>query len=402
MSLSAALFAATLLAGAARAELPRDDWAFEDGYNNDLLYVHALSQYAWDLEEQFHWERQQYAGNALRVNTGSVSSDRLFTDIDLTVNEALNARWRFIGRFDRNGERRRSATTEQLQIGFERQVLQDSAVFVTLNPEYNKAFMDVAAGIATYRDDRTHYLRAAVVLQDFNFDSKNDDGAEQTQQAVALQWQARWPLANAWIIYSEGSVGRGYKRQFNDTSRSPELRFAAQRTNTAELRASKQDAHDHLWSVSAQWYDFSDAQRFDTPGADYDYTNREVVLGAEHVRKLSDKHRLRVLASYVDRQAQSAGFRAHDYTRSDILGGVFYEYLRVNSGITIGYTAGLPDFSYDAVLPANRFSGNNFTDKLIVGFRYTFSQRGVLRASVSQEVSQRGFGGGAVQYQMFF
>ncbi|MEO0575308.1 MAG: hypothetical protein AAF004_07585 [Pseudomonadota bacterium] len=396
------LIVAIHIAAAARAQLPQEDWDLEDGYRNDLLYVHALSNYAWDLEQQFAWERDQYIANAFRVNTGSVSSDRLFTDVNVAINEPLNEKWRFVGRFDRNGERRRSITTEQLQMGFERNVFNDSGVFVLLNPEYNKAFMDLAVGFATYRNERRHYLRLALLLRDFNYSSKNSEGGDETESDLAVQWQARWPLRNGWAIYSEGLVGRGFERRFDDPSLSGELQFLSQRNNAAELRVSRQSDDGSLWSAWVEWTDFSEEQRFGTPGFDYDYSNTETVVAAEHVRTINNKHRLRLLGSLTTRSATSTGFRQHDYDRTDVVAGAFYEYLRASSGIMIGYTAGAPDYEYIALEDDDTYRLGEFTDKLIVGFRYSFSHRAILRASVSQEVSQRGFGGGAIQYQMFF
>lgn len=56
----------------------------------------------------------------------------------------------------------------------------------------------------------------------------------------------------------------------------------------------------------------------------------------------------------------------------------------------------------DIVDPDANYAGGDFSDKLIVGFRYTFSERAEVRASINQKVSQQGFGDGAVQFQMFF
>jgi hypothetical protein len=390
------------LALGARAELPQDDWAFEDGYQNDLLYVHALANYSWDLEAQFDWERRRFLNNALRVNTGSVSSDSLFTDVDLSVNEQLNDQWRFYGRFERDGQRRRSVTTEQLLLGFERSLFERSAVFVALNPEYDKSFMDMAIGYALFGETREDYLRISLLLEDFNFESKNNLGGTEQQQARSVEWVARWGLAGDWFVYSEGRIGQGFERRFEADATSSELLAQAQRNNRAELRFSRQSENGDLWSFWGEWVDFEDSRRFETPGFDYDYSNQEFTLSAEHVRRLSEKHRLRFLAHYVDRDATSVGFRGHTFEREDLVGGVFYERLRANSGISLGYSLGLPDFTYTAVDPDASYAQGEFSDKLILGFRYTFSPQAEVRASVSQEVSQQGFGGGAVQFQLFF
>ena len=389
-------------AATARAELPQENWAFEDSYQNDLLYVHALANYSWDIEAQLAWELNQFTDNALRINTGSVSSDRLFTDIDLSLNQQLNDKWRFSGRFERDGQRRRTVTTEQLLLGFERLLLDNSAVFVTVNPEYNKSFMDVAIGYALYRDQRKQYLRVSVLLEDINFEGKNDVGGTEQQQAVSLEWLARLRLPGDWIVYSEGRVGQGFERRFDDAVASPELASQAQRNNRAELRFSRQGEDGTLWSFWGEWVDFEDERAFRTPGFDYRYANRELTLSAEHVRLLADRHRLRLVAHYVDREAESVGFNGHQFVRNDVIGGAFYEYLRVNSGISVGYALGVPDFDYAAVDPDASYADGNFSDKLIVGFRHSFSERAEVRASISHELSKRGFGGGAVQFQMFF
>ena len=391
-----------LSVGIAHAELPREDWAFEDGYQNDLLYVHALANYAWDLEDQLAWELNQFTSNALRVNTGSVAADRLFTDIDLSLNPQLNDKWRFSGRFERDGQRRRTVTTEQLLLGFERSLLDSSAVFVMVNPEYDKSFMDVAIGYALYRDQREQYLRVSVLFEDIVFEDKNDMGGTEQQQAVSLEWVARWRLPGEWIVYSEGRMGQGFERQFDDPAASPELASHAQSDNRAELRFSRQGEGGTLWSFWGEWVDFEDQRTFRTPGFDYRYINRELTLSAEHVRLLADRHRLRLVAHYVDREAESVGFNGHQFVRNDVVGGAFYEYLRANSGIGVGYAFGAPDFDYAAVDPDASYADGDFSDKLIVSFRYSFSERAVVRASVSHEISQTGFGGGAVQFQMFF
>jgi hypothetical protein len=52
-----------------------------------------------------------------------------------------------------------------------------------------------------------------------------------------------------------------------------------------------------------------------------------------------------------------------------------------------------PDDSYDL---------GDYRDKVMVGWRYTFSKDAQIRVSISHEVAEQGFGGGAIQFQMFF
>ncbi len=394
------VLAALLCSANAQAQLPDDEWDLEDGYSTNLLYLHALVNYSYDLEWQFEWERRQFAENSLRINTGSVSSDKLLTDVDLNINEALNDKWRFFGRFERAGFRRRPESDDLLLFGLERAVSDESAIYASANPELGKEYLDIAIGYTLYRQNREQYLRVGLLLEDYNWGTKNQEGGSQDQRPLKLEWALRWPLPSGWWLYSEGRAGQGFERSFPDPLESPETATHNRSEDRVEVRVSR--GGDRYWSAMLEWYDFEETMTFRTPGFDYDYANTQLNVGVEHIRVIDDKHRWRFLFQFVDQQAESIGFRQHDYDRQDILGGVFYERLRPNSAWSVAYAFGMPDIAYEALDPAESFAQDDYTDKLILGWRYSFSPDAQIRFSISQEVSEQGFGGGSLQYQMFF
>jgi hypothetical protein len=272
---------------------------------------------------------------------------------------------------------------------------------VTLNPEFNKEFLDLAAGYTWYGDGREEYLRVGVLLEDFNFESKNNTSGRSNQDEIALQWTARMALGREWYVYTEGQVGSGFEREFTDAEQSPEIAAHDRSENRAQLRFSTAGDDGTRWSVWADWWDFSETKAFRVPGFDYEYTNTQVNLAAEHTRIVRDRHRLRFLLHFVDQSAASRGFNEHDYERSDILGGVFYEYLWAQSAATLAYAMGQPDIAFMSP-DRDDFVQDDYRDKIIVGYRYVFSDNSQIRLSVSHEVAEKGFGGGAVQYQLFF
>ncbi len=172
-----------LLATNANAQMRDADWEFEDPYDDQMLYLHALVNYSYDLQWQFDWERRQFVSNALRINTGSVSSTELLTDIDLNINQTLNDKWRFQGSFRRDGLRQRPEREDRLLVGFERSLFERSAVYLTVNPEFNKEFIDIAAGYTFYRDDRQQYVRVGALFEDVNYETKNDLGGKTEQKS---------------------------------------------------------------------------------------------------------------------------------------------------------------------------------------------------------------------------
>lgn len=395
-------FALLLITSSAGAQLPEENWEFEDGYQTQMLYLHAFVNYAYDLEWQYEWERRQFVGNALRINTGSVASDDLLTDIDINISEPLNDKWRFMGRFSRDGFRWQKHRKEQLLLGLERSIFDSSALYLTVNPEYNKEAIDIAAGYTFYKDNREQYIRIGVLAQDFDWDTKVEGGGKQEQDPLAIEWAIRLGLADNWWLYSDGKVGKGFERSFPDATASPDVSRHDRYENTAQLRVTRAEQDGKAWSAWISWYDFNELKEFRTPGFDYDYSSTVTTAAVEHTRMIGERHRLRLLAHFVDQQAESVGFNAHDYERQDILAGVFYEYLWPKSGVTLAYAAGQPDIIFTAPDPADNFRLDDYRDKVILGWRYTFSEDAQIRVSISHEIAEEGFGGGAIQYQMFF
>ena len=392
-----------LLCGTAvNAQLPDDEWDLEEGYRTRMLFLHSLVNYAYDLEWQFEWERRQFVRNALRINTGSVASDELLTDVDLNINQPLNEKWRFLGRFTRDGLRWQRVRQDQLLLGLERSILDSSAIYLTANPEYDKESIDVGGGYAFYKDNREQYVRLGVLAEDVDWGAKNAFGGDQEQMPLSLEWAVRLGLAGDWWLYSEGKVGSGFERRFPDPAESPEVSRHDRRENSAEFRVSRLIPDGNAWSAWVNWYDFTELKEFRPPGFDYDYSNTVLNVAVEHIRYIGDRHRLRLLAHYVDQQAESVGFRTHDYDRSDIVGGAFYEYLWPESALMFAYISGLPDLTYTALEATDSYHLDDYRDKVIAGWRYTCSEFAQIRISISHEISAQGFGGGALQFQMFF
>lgn len=390
-----------LLCANASAQVPGEDWELENGYDDDILYLHSLVNYSHDLHWQLEWERRLLADNGFQLNSASVSANELLTIVDLNINQSLNDKWRFQARAFRHETKHRSSRDDQLFIGFERAILESSSLFLMATPQYNKEYMDLHVGYTFYRQDRQQYVRVGVLLEDMVFATKNELGGEYEQKPVALQWTLRLG-ADDWWVFSEGRFGTGFERVYPDAEASPELSANNRQENFALVKFTRQFSEDIAWSAWIDWYDFSETKTFRQPSLDYDYTNTQLIIAAEYIQTLRDRHRLRFLAHYILQDAGSTGFNEHDYDRTDVLGGAFYEYLWSTSGLTIAYAFGLPDAAYLSFDDTRSYELNDYRDKLIVGWRYHFSIDAQILFSLSHEVSTQGFGGGNLQFQMFF
>lgn len=358
--------------------------------------------YAFDLQWRYEWERRQLTGNSLRLASGSVEADSLLTDLDININHELNEKWRFQGRFNRLALRQRSGGDDQLLLGLERFIFNSSSLYFMVNPQYEKEFMDVAAGYTFYKDNREQYVRLGVFLEDYPYDRKNNAGGKSQHDQIALQWLMRLELGNEWYLYSEGEVGNGFDRVFEEPANSPETARFKRRENSAELRVSKFTDDGTGWSVWTDWYDLDEAKEFRDQDLFYDYQTTQFSVSAEHIRVIGDRHRWRFLLHYADFQAERVGHYAHEFDRADVLGGVYYEYLLPNSGLTLAYVAGVPEAEFRIDDPDDGINIESYGDKIIGGWRYTFSGDAQLRIFFSHELANGGFAGSSVQYQMFF
>ena len=390
-----------LLGANAIAQVPDKDWELENGYDDDMLYLHALVNYSHDLYWQLDWERRLLQQNAFRLNTASVSADELHTVADLNINQDLNEKWRFQARAFRHETKYRPSRDDQLFLGLERAIMESSSVFLMATPQFNKEFMDLYAGYTFYRQDRQQYVRVGVLLEDMVFASKNELGGEYEEKPLALQWTVRLGRED-WWIFSEGKIGTGFERIFPDADASPELSRHDRQENFVRLKFTRLVGSDVAWSAWVDWYEFSELKTFRQPGLDYDYTNRQLNFAAEYIQTFRDRHRLRFLAHYVQQDAGSRGFNEHDYDRTDVLGGAFYEYLWPMSGLMFAYAFGIPDAEYLSLDDTRNFTLDDYRDKVIVGWRHNFSADAQILFSISHEVSVNGFGGGNLQFQMFF
>ena len=391
--------------GTVHAQIPLPDgtWEFEEAYDDQLVFVHSLVNYAFDLEWQFDWERRRLADNGLRLNSGSVSSDELQTLVQLNLNPELNENWHFLARFDRDNARQRARDEDEFLVGLERRIFGSSSFLFGIDPRYDKEFLTAVLGYTFYQDEsREKYLRVGVLLEDFQYTGKNDARGEQEQDPVSVFWNARLG-SDDWQIVTEGRIGTGFERSFPVEFVSPDLARHDRQERYARVKLNRTAREDSAWTVWVDWYDFSETKLYREERFDYVYETDYLIGGAEYFRLFGDRHRIRLLAQYVEQNGSSRGFRAHDYERSEIVTGVFYEYQLQSNGFTVAYASGLPDIQYDNLVnPDESFTLDEYQDKLIVGWRHDFSKGARVWVSIAHEVSAKGFGGGNVWYQMFF
>ncbi|MEM8766551.1 MAG: hypothetical protein AAGE43_03850 [Pseudomonadota bacterium] len=400
VSLCAALTSLLMPGATLLAQPGEPDWPYEEFYDNSLVNLHQLGNYAYDLEWQLAWERQLLAGNGVRINTGSVTSNDLATRADINLNVPMNEHWRFQGSFrrDQNPEQN---DEDELLVGLER-FFGDSSLFAQVDPGLNKENIDFFAGYTKYGNEaRSTYTRIGLLFEDIVYNDRNDLGGTADNTPVALRWAIRRGTER-WWIYSDGTVGTGYQRSFDTATPESGLLEEERRDNRARIRLSHETDNGALWSLWFDWADFQDKRSYSNPEFDYNFQRERYNLAAEHIRTVGDVHRFRFLVHLLFQRAEAEGFNAHSYQRDEPLGGIFYERLWSKNSLMAAAVISAPNAEYEGTVPEAERLPESFADKLILGWRHRFSPQAQLLISVSHKVTGDGFGGGNVQFQMFF
>ena len=376
-------------------------YTYQDAHDDQMLYLHAMVNYRYDASWQFDWEKYQFSKNGFRISVGSVTTTDLLTDWSLFINQDLGAGWRFQGVGTWNETRHKSIFEKSAFMGLEKNIYEGIHLHLLVNPSYFKENTDLNTGFTLYNDSRESYLHLALQYEDFVYDSKNDFAGESIQAPLSMTWSARTGRSNVWL-YTEGRVSTGFKREFPDMEKSPDLRTHDQARNELKLKFYYTDDGFSLSQIGMHVYHFREQKSFSEHEYNYVYENIFFDYFAEHISILSGKHRVRAVGHMIIQNAFGEGYRAHEFERNDLLGGLFYEYLISGHSIELGYMFASFDFDYEDYGLFRDYQTSGFTDKVMLGWSFSFPNNAEINISLSHQVSIGGFGGANLQYIMFF
>ncbi len=377
------------------------DWSYSDAYDDQMLYLHPMINYYYNAQWQFNWEERQFSDNGFRITVGSVTTTDLLTDWGLFINHELGAGWRFQGIGTWNETRHKSIFEKSAFMGLEKNIYSGLNIHLLVNPSYYKENTDLNAGFSVYNDSRQSYIRLALQYEDFVYDSKNDFAGKSIQAPLSATWSARAGRDHFWL-YTEGRISTGFKRTFPDEEKSPDLRTHDQARNDIKLKFYYTYDNSSLTMLGFRVYQFFEEKTFSEQFKNYDYENIFTDYFIEHINSINPKSRIRIMGHVVVQDASNSGYQVHRFTRRDILAGGFYEYLIGRHTIEIGYMFSLYDYEYEDFGFNSDYKSDGYTDKLKLGWLFSFPNHAQINISISHQMTLGGFGGANLQYIMFF
>ena len=380
----------------------RDFFPYEENYTHDGIFVHEFISYAFHPLWQFEWERQFFQKSGLRVSSGSLRTDELLVHGELSLNENLSKGWWFNTRGIWYSNLHRNHRDLNIYLGLERETVKGVSLFVLCFPRFNKEDLGVQLGISWFGEQRQHHLSLALVLPELVYDEKNELGGESTKKPVGIQWYGRYGVGKI-TLFTEGYYSPGFERDFTDPEKSPLVISHSQRINQAQFKIYYQHEATSMLQFHLYTYLFKEAKNYYEVQNDFDYKNLTSNISLHYLFRFKEKQRLQLLSHYIIKDARSLGFREHDFERRDLLAGLFYENLWSDHIVEVGYMFSLYDWTYDSAIDGlDENLQNKYYDKVYLGYSYSFDNRSILRISISHQPAIKGFGGGSIQYMMFF
>lgn len=394
-------FLAGLLLACSCSVAAEPDWAFEEDYGDDLLYLHGLANYEMHPLWLQRWQNNLFNNNLLRINYASVSQTELFSDVGLVINEELIEGLWFRYATNYYATQYRNEQDNYHSVGLEKNVYKTFSVYIYGDPQFEKEEIDIQWGLSFTGADRNHYVRIAYVSVAPFWDDKNDRNSQSLNRPWGLDWSINWQWGSL-RLFSQGRYNSGTEREFALEAEAAEPLLESDKIDDFTVQLYYYRKPTEFLELSYRYYDFNEQREFEDASFNYDYRNRIDIYKLGYLMPLGQKYRLRFGAHAVRQEARSEGYRAHNYHQTDWLPFIFAERRLGPGDLELGYQGSSHEWTYQGqeVLDDPEFEG--YIDKVSLAYTFDFKQRAYLKIGVSQMASLSGFGGGNVQFFMDF
>ena len=377
------------------------DWKYDQGYQDERLYLHVATNYTFDQDWCRDWQKNYLRASGLRMNYGSVTTSELLSDFQILINEKIANGWKFHSHFIKYDSRHRNDIIESNFMGLEKSIFSNFSLFALFNPYFDKEKIDSKVGLIVTNSNQKKYLRLSYVFEDFVYDQKNSVSGYTIQNPRRLDWKIRTGGKN-WILYSDGQYSRPFKRKFQDRERSPEINWHSRAIDDIITKLYLRPDKNIFIEYRNWFYHFYEAKNFWNPVYNFSYNNNIYQNSLYATFKINKKIDLRYEFHHIYQNSKADGYQNYDYQRGEIFfPDVFVDYTTGRDILTFGYFG--TSFKWDKTgKQIDEIDQKGYEDKLIFGWQHIFSSKTKLKLSISHSTTYHGFGGGNIQYMMFF
>jgi len=374
------------------------DWNFDNHYDNSRLFLHEMANYEKELEWQIENEDNQFFTNNLNLDFGSVSLNNLYNIIDLKINHKFADKWKFILNYLTDESKYKNLDIKFNYMGFERQLSSNFSLFSTCNTYYDKEDIDVEFGFMLNHKVKNNYLRSSLIWENFLYNKKNNLSGKINHLSLGLKWLGLYNLKN-FRLYSEGFYSNRFSADYHDQSQ--QQTHSESKNNYALFKLYYIRLSDIL-QYKLNIYNFYTKEAFQDNELDYSYKNRIIDHTLNYKFQIFENIFCKPEFLYLVQTAKAFGFKKYEFVRKEFIKALYFHYDSRYFTIKIGYLRTDFNNDYDDRHSDNDYKKDISTQKLFIGIFADLSKNSRLLFSVSHEIRFHGFGGGNLQYQMFF
>ncbi len=390
-----------LVAESANAQVV--EWEFDDSYDSNLVFVHPLVNYAINPDWVRARERVLFDGTSFEATIGSVTTQRLYTDARVRIDEGLgDTRFRFYYNLRWLDGEHLDTTWLQQFVGFEMKATGPLGLQAMIHPTPAKDDMDLAVGVTLTNDSRQRYLRALVRWDNFLWEKRNESGGTSVQEPVGIQWEGRW-AGGSFEAFSEGRVQSESERLFPDSTQSPLVSGTQNQVNGSNTRLRWLSGETSYLELQLSTYLFVEGEDCRDPAGSFGYRNRILETVLRYVFPLGERWRAWPALHLIDQEAEAEGRRQYTFSRTDLMPVVFVGYSFSDSNmLELGYMGSVSNRVQMDVDPQYDLDRRSYADKIEIAWTHSFVPTARLQFSLSQEVTSGRFGGGNIQFMGLF
>ncbi|MBD3392230.1 MAG: hypothetical protein GF418_09200 [Chitinivibrionales bacterium] len=390
-----------ILLAVAAARVRAFEFPYDNLHHRTLHFLHPFANYEMLPSWQRLMEDSLFAASMIRLNYGSVTLKEMMTDIDVRINQELDHGFWFFFRHHTYQTHHLDLDEQSNFVGIEKYILGPLSAFLHADFMREKEFADIQVGVSVADSSRCRYVRLAVRFEDFMYDFKNELGGNVLQDPLALVWHVNYGFGPV-KLFSEGSWTRGFRREYADSIRSPDMSYHRQRHGNALVRLMY--ALSSWSSVQAELfhYRFSERKRFHDALLSYRFDNALYHAGATWAFTLRDIHLFRLGPRLVFNHARAGGYRDYTYDRREVMPVAAYDLLWKKNSFGLSYYGTAYRWDWDARDTLPSIDKDGYTAKGMFTYGRQLWEHAHVRGSYSHVLDVPGFNGWNVQYIMTF
>jgi hypothetical protein len=378
-----------------------NEWNYDDNYKKKMIFLHAFVNYELDPSWEIEWERNLYKANGLRTSFGSVTVKDLNSEIDIKLNYQLGKNWFFRASILRRQTQYGNQDEEHNYMGFETRLYKNLSIFSLCNATYDKEDIDLLLGFSIMNKSSEQFCRLALTYDDFLYDEKNPSGGQVSGEPLGVDWavRAKW---KAVTFFSKGKYMNPLKIELNDAELSPERYFLKKQTNdlTAKLYCFLKERN--FIEFKLFHYHYLKQELFYQSEFSYYYLNEIYDLACKYNHPLNDKFLIKPVLHYILQNSKANGLRSYNFSRKEIIPMVLLEYERERTIWEVGLMRSAYDLELDDINDTLNYTRTNSTTKFMIRWTHKFNRNSKLQFSLSHVPDIEGYGGGNLNFMLFF